>query len=262
MRSQAHRWVEERNVHIPYDGISLEADLGLPINPRGVVLFANGSSSSRLSPSNRAVARELQDARFATLLLDLLTVDEEHAEVLTGHFRFDIELLSLRLAAATNWATAQRELRGLPVGYFGASTGAAAAIVAAAMLPRVVGAIVSRGGRPDLAGSSLHGVCAPTLLIVGELDRGVIDLNHQALRQLSCPAALKIVPHASHLFGEPGTLEQVSMLTRHWFDYHLAPRTTRAVRLAPIRARSDADKDVNGVKNRVENNGKTREMWK
>ncbi len=245
MRSQAHRWVEERNVHIPYDGISLEADLGLPINPRGVVLFANGSGSSRLSPRNRAVARELQDARFATLLLDLLTVDEEHAEVLTGHFGFDIELLSLRLAAATNWATTQRELRGLPVGYFGASTGAPAAIVAAVTLPRVVGAIVSRGGRPDLAGSALNGVCAPTLLIVGELDKVVIDLNHQALRKLRCPAALKIVPHATHLFEEPGTLQQVSMLARHWFDFHLARRTTRAVRMAPIRPRRDGEKDVN-----------------
>src|SRR5437867_4198145 len=135
MRGQEHRWVQERNVHIPYDGMTLEADLALPIDPRGVVLFAHGSGSSRLSPRNRAVARELQNAGLATLLLDLLTIDEEHVEVNTEHFRFDVEMLSLRLAAATHWATTQRELRGLPVGYFAASTGAAAAAVAAATLP-------------------------------------------------------------------------------------------------------------------------------
>jgi pimeloyl-ACP methyl ester carboxylesterase len=226
MRSQVqHRWVEERSVRIPYDGISLEADLALPIKPVGIVLFAHGSGSSRFSPRNLAVARDLQDAGFATLLLDLLTVEEERAEARTGHFRFDIEMLALRLAAATDWARTQPELRGLPVGYFGASTGAAAAIVAAARLPGMVGAIVSRGGRPDLARSALIDVRAPTLLIVGALDTVVIDLNHEALRRLRCPARLKIVPHASHLFEEPGTLEQVSLLARHWFDEHLARRS-------------------------------------
>ena len=221
MRGHQQKWVTERNVHIPYDGITLESDLALPIDARGIVLFAHGSGSSRLSPRNRAVARELQNAGFATLLLDLLTIDEEHAEVSTGHFRFNIELLSMRLAAATDWATTHPELRGLPVGYFGASTGAAAAVVAAAMLPLVVGAIVSRGGRPDLAGSALGDVRAPTLLIVGGLDKVVLDLNHQALHRLRCTAALKIVPRAGHLFEEPGTLQQVSMLARHWFNDHL-----------------------------------------
>jgi putative phosphoribosyl transferase len=221
-----HRWVEERNVHIPYNGISLEADLVLPIKPQGLVLFAHGSGSSRFSRRNRAVARELQDVGFATLLLDLLTVDEEKAEAHTAHFRFDIEMLALRLAAATDWATAQHDLQGLPVGYFGASTGAAAAIVAAAMLPEVVQAIVSRGGRPDLAGSALIDVRAPTLLIVGGLDSVVIEVNHEALRRLRCPARMKIVPLAGHLFEEPGTLHQVSLLARHWFSKHLARRTT------------------------------------
>jgi putative phosphoribosyl transferase len=221
-----HRWVEERNVRIPYDGIKLEADLALPTKPVGLVLFAHGSGSSRLSPRNRAVACDLQDAGFATLLLDLLTAEEEQVEARTGHFRFDIEMLSLRLAAATEWARTQPGLQELPVGYFGASTGGAAAIVAAAMLPDIVRAVVSRGGRPDLAGNALVDLRAPTLLIVGGLDTVVMDLNYEALRTLRCPARLKIIPHASHLFEEPGALEQVSLVARHWFNEHLPRRSS------------------------------------
>jgi putative phosphoribosyl transferase len=167
MLNETERWVEERKVRIPYNGISLDADLCLPASAMGIVLFAHGTGSSRFSPRNKAVARQLQDAGFATLLLDLLTFEEERAEARTGRFRFDIEMLSLRLVAATNWLMSQRDLRDLPVGYFGASTGAAAAVVAAGLRPEVVGAIVSRGGRPDLAGSTLQMVRAPTLLIVG-----------------------------------------------------------------------------------------------
>jgi putative phosphoribosyl transferase len=221
MRNGLDRRVAESAVRIPYDGIGLEADLALPANAVGIVLFAHGSGSSRFSPRNRAVARDLQDAGFATLLLDLLTVEEERAEARTGHFRFDIEMLSLRLAAATNWLSTQRGLNELPMGYFGASTGAAAAIVAAAMLPQKVGAIVSRGGRPDLAGGALQNVRAPTLLIVGGFDTVVMDLNHDALRKLRCIARLEIVPRAGHLFEERGALEKVSDLACRWFNEYL-----------------------------------------
>jgi len=224
MKNGERRRVEERFARIPFDGITLEADLALPANATGVVLFAHGSGSSRFSRRNQAVARKLQDAGFATLLLDLLTAEEENAEARTGHFRFDIELLSLRLAAATDWVVAQGDLDGLPVGYFGASTGAAAAIVAAAMLPQVVSAVVSRGGRPDLAGSALEDLRAPTLLIVGGFDSVVIDLNHEALRRLRCTARLEIVPRAGHLFEESGALEKVSDLARQWFGEYLVAK--------------------------------------
>jgi putative phosphoribosyl transferase len=227
MRNGEKKRVEEHSVRIPFDGTTLESDLALPSNAKGVVLFAHGSGSSRFSRRNQAVARKLQDAGFATLLLDLLTADEENAEARTGHFRFDIELLSLRLAAATNWVVAQRDLDGLPVAYFGASTGAAAAIVAAAMLPDIVRAIVSRGGRPDLAGSALEDLRAPTLLIVGGSDIVVIDLNHEALRRLRCIARLEIVPRAGHLFEESGALEKVADLARQWFTEYLVDRYAR-----------------------------------
>jgi putative phosphoribosyl transferase len=219
--------VEERSVRIPFDRMTLEADLALPANAKGVVLFAHGSGSSRFSRRNQAVASKLQDAGFSTLLLDLLTVEEEQAEARTRHLRFDIEMLSVRLAAATDWAVAQRDLDGLPVGYFGASTGAAAAIVAAAMLPHIVGAVVSRGGRPDLAGSALEDLRAPTLLIVGGSDTVVIDLNHEALRRLRCIARLEIVPRAGHLFEESGALERVSDLAGQWFTEYLVDRYAR-----------------------------------
>jgi putative phosphoribosyl transferase len=227
MKTEEERRVEERAVRIPVDGIILEADLALPANATGVVLFAHGSGSSRFSRRNRAVARKLQDSGFATLLLDLLTAEEEKAEVRTGHYRFDIEMLSLRLAAATNWVVAQHDLDGLPLGYFGASTGAAAAIVAAAMLPDLVGAVVSRGGRADLAGSALEDLRAPALLIVGGLDTVVLDLNHEALRRLRCIGRLEIIPRAGHLFEESGALENVSDLAREWFTEYLVERPTR-----------------------------------
>jgi putative phosphoribosyl transferase len=221
MRNGEERRVEERPTRIPFEGTTLEADLAVPAGAKGIVLFAHGSGSSRFSRRNRAVAQNLQDAGFATLLLDLLTPAEEKAEALTGHFRFDIDMLSVRLASVTSWAVAQRELDGLPVGYFGASTGAAAAIVAAAALPQLVGAVVSRGGRPDLAGNALEDLRVPTLLIVGGADTVVIDLNHEALRRLHCIARLEIVPRAGHLFEESGALERVSDLARQWFNEYL-----------------------------------------
>jgi len=227
MRNGEKRRVEERSVRIPFDGITLEADLALPENAKGVVLFAHGSGSSRFSRRNQAVASKLQDAGFSTLLLDLLTAEEEQAEARSRHLRFDIEMLSVRLAAATAWAVAQRDLDGLPVGYFGASTGAAAAIVAATMLPDIVGAVVSRGGRPDLAESALAGLRAPTLLIVGGSDTVVIDLNREALRRLRCIARLEIVPRAGHLFEESGALEKVADLAQRWFTEYLVDRYAR-----------------------------------
>jgi putative phosphoribosyl transferase len=224
MTNEIETRVEERPARIPFEGTTLEADLAIPANAKGMVLFAHGSGSSRFSRRNRSVARKLQDAGFATLLLDLLTPEEERAEALTRHLRFDIDMLSVRLAAVTNWAVAQRGLDALPVGYFGASTGAAAAIVAAAALPQLVGAVVSRGGRPDLAGSALEDLRAPTLLIVGGDDTVVIGLNHDALRRLQCIARLEIVPRAGHLFEESGALEKVSDLARQWFTEYLVDR--------------------------------------
>lgn len=221
MRNGVDRAGVERAVRIPHDRTSLEADLVLPAHPAGIVLFAHGTGSSRFSPRNRAVARDLQNAGFATLLLDLLTAEEEKAEARTGHFRFDIGMLSLRLAAATDWLSTERGLNELPVGYFGASTGAAAAIVAAAMRPQRIGAIVSRGGRPDLAGDALQNVRAPTLLIVGGSDTVVMDLNREALRRLRCVSRLEIVPRAGHLFEEGGAMEKVSDLACRWFSEYL-----------------------------------------
>ena len=227
--------VEERPARIPFEGATLEADLSVPNDPKGIVLFAHGSGSSRFSQRNRAVARKLQAAGFATLLLDLLTAEEERAEALTRHFRFDIEMLSVRLATATNWVVAQSGLDGLSVGYFGASTGAAAAIVAAAALPELVGAVVSRGGRPDLAGTALEELRAPTLLIVGGADTVVIGLNHEALHRLHCVARLEIVSRAGHLFEERGALEKVSDLAERWFSEYLVDRYGAMV-ITPARA--------------------------
>ncbi len=224
MTNERERRVEERPARIPFEGTTLEADLSVPDGAKGLVLFAHGSGSSRFSQRNRTVARKLQDAGFATLLLDLLTPEEERAEAFTRHLRFDIEMLSVRLATVTNWAVAQRGLDALPVGYFGASTGAAAAIVAAAALPQIVGAVVSRGGRPDLAGNALQDLRAPTLLIVGGADTVVIGLNNDALRRLHCIARLEIVPRAGHLFEESGALEKVSDLARQWFTEYLVDR--------------------------------------
>jgi dienelactone hydrolase len=201
--------------------ITLEGNLSIPEQPHGVVLFVHGSGSSRFSPRNRHVARVLQEASFATLLIDLLTKQEEDRDRYSGHLRFNIDLLSERVVEVTNWLTMQPGVKNLKIGYFGASTGAAAALVAAARLPLVVGAIVSRGGRPDLARPFLPHVKAPTLLIVGSQDTQVIQLNQMALSLLQVEKQLVLVEGATHLFEEPGTLEQVAHLARDWFERHL-----------------------------------------
>ncbi|OLE03574.1 MAG: hydrolase, partial [Ktedonobacter sp. 13_1_20CM_4_53_11] len=187
------------------NNITLEGNLSLPENPRGVVLFAHGSGSSRHSPRNQFVAQVLHETGFATLLIDLLTMQEEEQDRYTGRFRFDIDLLSRRVVGATDWLTANPTTANLSIGYFGASTGAAAALVAAAERPVAVGAVVSRGGRPDLASSYLPAVQAPTLLLVGSKDTQVIELNRRAFSLLRCEKQLEIIPGASHLFEEPGT---------------------------------------------------------
>jgi putative phosphoribosyl transferase len=210
----------ERFVRLRVGGVELDGDLGVPPDARGIVIFAHGSGSSRLSPRNRFVAGELQASGLGTLLMDLLTSEEEQADAATGHLRFDIRLLATRLAGATDWVHHQLGVGHLPVGYFGASTGAAAALVAAAKLG-TVGAIVSRGGRPDLAGDALEHVLAPTLLIVGGNDPMVIELNERAMRRLRGRAELVIVPGATHLFVEPGALEAVARLAREWFGRYL-----------------------------------------
>jgi dienelactone hydrolase len=212
-----------RLVHITAGPVILEGNLEIPSRARGVVLFAHGSGSSRWSPRNRAVARTLSEAGLATLLIDLLTPDEEAVDLRTRQLRFDIGLLARRLVGATDWLTHTSATRHMRVGYFGASTGAAAALVAAAERQEVVGAVVSRGGRPDLAGPALPRVRAPTLLIVGGADGPVIDLNREALARLRCPEHLVIIPGATHLFEEPGALEEVARLARGWFERYLAP---------------------------------------
>lgn len=209
-------------VTIPAHGVILRADLGLPADARGIVLFAHGSGSGRTSPRNCAVAAELRQAGYATLLLDLLTLEEEREDAATRHLRFDIPFLAERLVAATVWVRQDPRLRALPLGYFGASTGAAAALVAGARLKDVVHAIVSRGGRPDLAGHALAEVHAPTLLIVGGYDEPVLDMNRDALTRMRGVKALRIVPRAGHLFEEPDAMAHVIELARAWFDEHLA----------------------------------------
>jgi pimeloyl-ACP methyl ester carboxylesterase len=213
--------IVHHDLGIPADGVMLEADVVVPEQALGVVLFAHGSGSSRHSPRNRYVAGELQNAGLATVLADLLTPAEEQLDARTAELRFDIGLLATRVAALTDWLVEQEPTEGLGVGLFGASTGAAAALVAAATRPDFVQAVVSRGGRPDLAGDFLRRVHQPTLLIVGGEDTVVIELNREALEQLSGEARLEIVPGASHLFEEPGALEQVARLARGWFVRHL-----------------------------------------
>jgi dienelactone hydrolase len=210
-----------REVMVTSDSVTLRGLLGVPKTARGVVLFAHGSGSGRLSSRNNFVARSLQDAGLATLLIDLLSEEEERVDAGTGHLRFDIAFLAKRLEAATTWLSDTADTRSLDVGYFGASTGAAAALVAAAEMPDNVAAVVSRGGRPDLAGEHLADVKAPTLLIVGSRDVPVIPLNEDAYAQLRCAKKLEIVPGASHLFEEPGTLEVVSRLASSWFLRYL-----------------------------------------
>jgi len=211
----------ERAVQIPAGRVTLEGDLVVPPGSLGILLFAHGSGSSRHSPRNRHVARLLQEDGLATLLMDLLTAEEEAADARTAHLRFDIGLLAERLVGATDWTTASAAARGLQIGYFGASTGAGAALAAAAERPDAVKAIVSRGGRPDLAGGALDRVKAPTLLIVGGDDHVVIEMNREALQRLRVAAKLEIVPGASHLFEEPGALDVVARLARNWFTRHL-----------------------------------------
>jgi putative phosphoribosyl transferase len=214
---------EERLVRVAAGPVTLEGNLSLPERARGIVLFAHGSGSSRHSPRNRYVARVLNEAKLATLLVDLLTPDEEAVDLRTAHLRFDIGLLAGRLAGVTEWLTQYPDTRELRIGYFGASTGAAAALVAAAQRLDAVGAIVSRGGRPDLAGSALAHVRTPTLLIVGGNDFEVVELNRRALALLRCEKQLEIVPGATHLFEEPGALEEVARLAREWFERYLTP---------------------------------------
>ncbi|PYK76755.1 MAG: hydrolase [Verrucomicrobia bacterium] len=202
----------------------LSGNLIIPQNAAALVLFAHGSGSSRHSPRNQFVARTLNDAGLGTLLFDLLTPDEEAIDVHTREHRFNIGLLAERLVHATKWAKQQEQTRDLRVGYFGSSTGGGAALVAAAELPQDVGAVVSRGGRPDLAGEALPKVQAPTLLIVGGNDDIVIELNEMARDQMRCEVKLEILPGATHLFEEPGALEKVANLASDWFNAHLAAK--------------------------------------
>ena len=209
-----------RPVQIPDGSFRLDADLRVPASPRGLVIFAHGSGSSRLSTRNRQVAEALDAAGLATLLLDLLTREEESVDQFTREFRFDIPRLGRRVVAAVDWAKAQAELRDLPFGFFGASTGAAAALIAAAERPAESAAVVSRGGRPDLADEALPRVTAPTLLIVGGWDEPVIELNEQAIARMRAETRLEIVPRATHLFEEAGAMEEVSRLAIDWFHRH------------------------------------------
>jgi dienelactone hydrolase len=224
-------------VEIPGRGHALNGDLTVPAAARGLIIFAHGSGSSRFSPRNRFVAARLTDARFATLLADLLTPAEEAADADTGHLRFNIDLLAERVVSLVDWADQHPDLGVLPVGLFGASTGAAAALVAASRRPAKVSAVVSRGGRPDLAGMVLAHVSAPTLLIVGSLDVEVLELNSEAARQMRAPVRLDVIRGATHLFPEPGTLAQVASRAAGWFDEHLS-RADRRERDTVLRRRS------------------------
>jgi putative phosphoribosyl transferase len=217
--------MQERKVRVSAGPVTVEGSLGIPNSAGGVVLFAHGSGSGRHSPRNRYVARVLREANLATLLIDLLTEDEEEVDLRTTRLRFDIGLLARRLVGATDWLVQNPDTEQLRIGYFGASTGAGAALVAAAERPDEVGAIVSRGGRPDLAGDALPLVKAPTLLIVGGNDEPVIGMNEEALARMRAVKRLQIVPGASHLFEEPGALEEVARLATVWFARHLGPHT-------------------------------------
>ena len=208
-------------VHIPAGRASLAGNLNIPVNATALVLFAHGSGSSRHSLRNQFVARTLNDTGLATLLFDLFTPEEELVDMRTAELRFDIDLLAKRLVHATKWTKRQEQTRDLRIGYFGSSTGGGAALVAAAQLPNDVDAVVSRGGRPDLAGAALPKVQAPTLLIVGGEDDIVIDLNEQTRDQMRCEVKLEIIPGATHLFEEPGALEQIAKLASDWFRDHI-----------------------------------------
>ena len=214
--------VEEGLVYVSAGRVTLEGNLLIPDGARGLVMFAHGSGSSRFSSRNRYVADVLRQSGVGTLLIDLLTRDEESVDLRTAHLRFDIGLLADRLVGASEWLAKQPETMSLKLGLFGASTGGGAALVAAARVPERIHAVVSRGGRPDLAGPALPAVQAPTLLIVGGDDGPVIGMNQEAYDQMSCERQMVIVPHASHLFEEPGTLEEVARLAAEWFTRTLA----------------------------------------
>jgi len=215
--------IQSQEVIIPLDMIQLEGELVLPVEAKGLVLFAHGSGSSRHSPRNQYVARVLHEAGIATLLFDLLTAEEEELDAYTGHLRFNIPLLAGRLVAVTRRVVQQEPIRDLSLGYFGSSTGGAAALVAAAELDGQINSVVSRGGRPDLAGPALERVTAGTLLIVGGNDTPVIELNKEAYARMRCEKALKLIPGATHLFEEEGALERVARLASEWFAAHLQP---------------------------------------
>lgn len=210
-----------RLVRITADSVTLEGNLAIPKAAEGIVLFAHGSGSSRFSPRNRYVARVMQEGKLATLLIDLLTSEEEKIDLQTAHLRFDISLLAGRLIGATDWLVQNAGTRHLAIGYFGSSTGAAAALMAAVARPKSVRAVVSRGGRPDLAGAALPRIEIPTLFIVGGNDLDVLSLNQQALNQVPAEKKLEIIPNAGHLFEEPGALEMVGDIARYWFRNHL-----------------------------------------
>lgn len=212
---------QEQNIQIPIEGHTLEGILALPVETDKLVLFVHGSGSSRMSPRNQFVARSLNDAGIGTLLFDLLTPDEENIDMISGEYRFNIPFLSERLVMVTDWVIKNPMTKRLSLGYFGASTGAAAALVAAAYLPHDVKAVVSRGGRPDLAAPYLAKVLAATLLIVGGNDHPVIEMNEEAFQKLSCLKDLIIIPGATHLFEEKGKLEEVSKFAQSWFQEHL-----------------------------------------
>ena len=223
MNSSSNGGKGNTEVQIPIDSIYLEGNLSIPEGAKGIVVFVHGSGSSRHSPRNQYVAKELQKDGLGTLLFDLLTVEEERIDMLTRHLRFDIELLSKRLIDVTRWLLSRPDTKDLNIGYFGASTGAAAALIAAKEYSDTVKAVVSRGGRPDLAESALMYVVAPTLLIVGGRDTQVIDLNQWALeRMVILDKELKIVPGATHLFEEQGALEEVARLAGEWFKRYLS----------------------------------------
>lgn len=209
------------DVNVQAGEIELEGNLFIPENAHGIVVFAHGSGSSRFSSRNRAVANYLNEGGLATLLFDLLTAEENEIDMQTREFRFDIKLLSRRLIETVDWLGQQPETKALNIGLFGSSTGAAAALIAAAERPDTVAAVVSRGGRADLAGDALPNVKAPTLLIVGGLDYAVIQMNRDAMEQMTIQPSLEIVPGATHLFEEPGTLDDVTRLTRDWFQKYL-----------------------------------------
>jgi putative phosphoribosyl transferase len=219
---------EQRVVTLPIGPARLEGNLHVPRAARGIVVFAHGSGSSRHSPRNRFVATKLREAGFATLLLDLMTPEEEHEDRITTELRFDIDLLASRLVSATDWLGRDPVTQNLPIGYFGASTGAAAALVAAANRPEQVAEVVSRGGRPDLAESALGAVRAPALFIVGGDDEPVIRLSLAAMSQMAVRTKLEIIPHATHLFEESGALSQVASLAMAWFTQHVGPQNARS----------------------------------